>query len=230
MNGYSLIFSYARTVLHIPTLSPRVRAWKCYPRVRFGAVCSTTMSTNGYDAKRRLPVYNPISDVESLDDYIPGGYHPIMIGDVFRDRYRVVDKLGSGGFSTVWLARDTKLSCYVAVKVGIVKSPRRETAILRDLAIPLPVPPLASLGRSSIPIALDEFEVKGPNGTHPCYTMALAQCDLRTASYSQLFSIDVARALCGGVALAVAYLHARGYAHGGMCRDEGCLFRGHHPT
>jgi serine/threonine-protein kinase SRPK3 len=40
-------------------------------------------------------------------DYHPGGYHPISIGDTFdHGRFRVLHKLGFGGSSTVWLARD----------------------------------------------------------------------------------------------------------------------------
>jgi len=43
----------------------------------------------------------------SIDDYRLGGYHPVGIGDVFaQGRYRIVNKLGYGSSSTVWLARD----------------------------------------------------------------------------------------------------------------------------
>ncbi len=46
-------------------------------------------------------------DEEDLEDYRPGGYHPINIGDDFNNgRYVIVRKLGWGHFSTVWLARD----------------------------------------------------------------------------------------------------------------------------
>jgi hypothetical protein len=46
-------------------------------------------------------------DEEDLEDYRPGGYHPVHIGDAFKDgRYVIVRKLGWGHFSTVWLARD----------------------------------------------------------------------------------------------------------------------------
>lgn len=46
-------------------------------------------------------------DEEDLEDYRPGGYHPVHIGDEFKDgRYVIVRKLGWGHFSTVWLARD----------------------------------------------------------------------------------------------------------------------------
>ncbi|KAF8249689.1 hypothetical protein K440DRAFT_660143 [Wilcoxina mikolae CBS 423.85] len=38
--------------------------------------------------------------------YTSGGYHPVHLGDRFNDRYVVEHKLGSGSFSTVWLAGD----------------------------------------------------------------------------------------------------------------------------
>lgn len=48
-------------------------------------------------------------DEEDLEDYRPGGYHPVNIGDEFNSgRYLIVRKLGWGHFSTVWLARDNK--------------------------------------------------------------------------------------------------------------------------
>lgn len=46
---------------------------------------------------------------EDLEDYRPGGYHPVNIGDDFNGgRYMIVRKLGWGHFSTVWLARDNQ--------------------------------------------------------------------------------------------------------------------------
>ena len=43
--------------------------------------------------------------------YRKGGYHPVCLGDTFRNnRYKIQHKLGWGGFSTVWLAEDTKYS------------------------------------------------------------------------------------------------------------------------
>ncbi|KAK2858519.1 hypothetical protein FQN49_004652 [Arthroderma sp. PD_2] len=162
--------------------------------------------------------YNWVDGAESLEKYRPGGYHPVMIGDILHDRYHVVDKLGFGGYSTIWLARDTQLERYVALKVGIADSLPRETRILRALSTPLPEfsSYLSSRLRenSSIPIPLDEFKVQGPNGTHPCYTMTPAQCNLKEASFSRLFPIEVARALSAAVALSIGSVHSRGYVHG----------------
>lgn len=51
--------------------------------------------------------FNPVcGEVEWIEDYRPGGYHPVMLGDLFNDKYKVIRKLGYGGYSTVWLAQD----------------------------------------------------------------------------------------------------------------------------
>lgn len=53
--------------------------------------------------------YAAYMDHESLYNYRPGGFHPINLGDALHDgRYVIRHKLGHGGFSTVWLARDTQ--------------------------------------------------------------------------------------------------------------------------
>ena len=174
------------------------------------------MSPVEEDTKNHPFKYNWIDGVESLEKYKPGGYHPIMIGDILHSRYRIVDKLGFGGYSTVWLARDTCLERYVAVKVGVADSSLRETNILRALSAPLPSASPAYPGHSSIPLPLDEFKLNGPNGTHLCYTMTPARCNLREVSFSRLFPLEVARALSGGLTLAIAYMHSRDYAHGGL--------------
>ena len=51
--------------------------------------------------------------VEDMRSYKPGGFHPVHLGDTFslcpgsdRPRYRILQKLGQGAFSTVWLAQD----------------------------------------------------------------------------------------------------------------------------
>ena len=45
---------------------------------------------------------------EGDDEYRPGGYHPVQIGDKFNKQYTVINKLGWGHFSTVWLCYDKK--------------------------------------------------------------------------------------------------------------------------
>ncbi|KAL3481025.1 kinase-like domain-containing protein [Aspergillus californicus] len=154
-------------------------------------------------------LYDWIPEVERLDRYEPGGYHPIMIGDVLQNRYHIVDKLGHGGYSTVWLVQDTQKSRYVALKINTASAPPREAKALSALSAPSTHP-----GREAIPSFLDEFEVEGPNGRHTCYTSSLAACHLRDISFSRLFPLDVSRALIYRLAQAVEYVHSKGYVHG----------------
>lgn len=136
---------------------------------------------------------------------------PLSSACRFHNRYHIVDKLGFGGYSTVWLAQDMRHEEYVAVKVGIAHSVSREMKCLKALSASS-----ARSGCDAIPFPLDEFEVRGPNGAHPCYTMAPARCNLGEVSFSCLFPLDVVRALVGGLTMAIAHMHSCGYIHGGL--------------
>jgi non-specific serine/threonine protein kinase len=53
---------------------------------------------------RFCPITAP---TEWVEDYRPGKFHPVDLGDRFKNgRYRILRKLGYGAYSTVWLARD----------------------------------------------------------------------------------------------------------------------------
>lgn len=50
---------------------------------------------------RSYHVYHWLDDVEDLEGYVTGGYHPIHLGDeLSQGRYRIVHKLGFGTYST----------------------------------------------------------------------------------------------------------------------------------
>jgi hypothetical protein len=61
-------------------------------------------------------LYECSVESEDPDDYHRGCYFPVKLGDTFKNgRYRVIHKLGWGGFATVWLARDMQYAvCNVA--------------------------------------------------------------------------------------------------------------------
>lgn len=167
--------------------------------------------------------YRRIDGLEHLELYEPGGYHPVEITDILHSRYRIVDKLGFGGYSTIWLARDEKDKRYVAVKIGTSSPslPLREVDILLVLNGPGSSSQetrgqLKEASPAAVPAILDAFDVRGPNGTHRCYTMIPTQGNLREASFSRLFPVQVARALAAKLATAVAFVHSRGFVHGGL--------------
>lgn len=159
--------------------------------------------------------YMFIEDVEKLERYRPGGYHPIVIGDYLHDRrYRIVHKLGFGAYSTIWLARDEAAGKYVAIKIAIAAGDSPESDILHMLG---PVN-LRNPRASMILPMLDEFVLCGPNGKHRCYVTAPARSSLaeaKDASYIRLFQPSVARAISAQLVQIVAFLHSQGVVHGG---------------
>lgn len=110
------------------------------------------------------------ADEEDSEDYCKGGYHPVSVGEKFKDgKYTVVRKLGWGHFSTVWLSRDNTNGKHVALKVVRSAAHYTETAIdeiklLNKIVQAKPDHP----GRKHVVSLLDSFEHKGPNGTHVC--------------------------------------------------------------
>lgn len=124
---------------------------------------------------------------EGQDAYKPGGYHPVNIGDKFHARYTVIEKLGWGHFSTVWMTYDKKASSsgfpeFIALKVQKSAAHYREAALdeieLLNCA--------ASKAKSEavgaefgldydpcVVLMYDHFEHNGPNGKHVCMTFEI---------------------------------------------------------
>lgn len=116
-------------------------------------------------------------DEENAEDYRPGGYHPVQLGEKFKDgRYVVVRKLGWGQFSTVWLCKDTMHGSngngknkHVAMKV--VRSDRQYTEAALDEISLLKKAMSANKdhpGHRFVVSLLDSFSHLGPNGAHIC--------------------------------------------------------------
>jgi len=113
-----------------------------------------------------------VNEEEDREDYRKGGYHPIHIGDRFKDgQYTIVRKLGWGHFSTVWLVKDNCTDRHFALKV--VKSAKHytetaldEVKLLQTVAEKNP----NAIGRQHVTGVYDHFMHKGTNGTHVCMT------------------------------------------------------------
>ncbi|KAK8854938.1 hypothetical protein IAR55_003677 [Kwoniella newhampshirensis] len=109
-------------------------------------------------------------DEEDLEDYRPGGYHPVNIGDEFNNgRYMIVRKLGWGHFSTVWLARDSNTQRHVALKVVKSDGHYTETALDEIQLLQRVVNSSEThAGRHHVVGLVDNFRHTGPNGSHVC--------------------------------------------------------------
>lgn len=166
---------------------------------------------------------------EPLERYAPGGFHPVALGDTFKDgRYIVRHKLGYGGFSTVWLASDEQnqgsTRRYVAVKIksssssemGINADP--EVLRLKKLEEHYLQGP-QDRPRPYVQL-LDYFNIKGPNGSHNCLVTELLGPSLASVHslYGQLAQVlrpetilRASKQLLQGV----SFIHQAGLVHGG---------------
>lgn len=150
---------------------------------------------------------------EELTRYEPGGYHPIIIGNILRSpsgtvSYRIINKLGHGAFSTVWLAESSAAnSKYVAVKVSTADGMSgSEADHLRSVSSPYVVP------------IFDSFSLEGPNGVHNVLVteVLLPLADFLTLPHTHA----TRRKVIWEVVKAVEHMHAAGLAHGGMVIDQ----------
>ncbi|KAG6112145.1 hypothetical protein E4U13_004407 [Claviceps humidiphila] len=153
----------------------------------YSFVCSWLQRLNLIrHVQRPAPRYTTNLDVENLDRYEPGGYHPVALGDVLKGgRYKILHKLGWGSHGTTWAAKDQRDNRYVAVKIMVSKTEHsRELRILRALsALPKDHP-----GSSYVNQMLDHFTLVGPNGTHNCLVLELVGPNVQ--EFVEVYCID----------------------------------------
>uniref|UniRef100_A0A2K6A476 non-specific serine/threonine protein kinase n=1 Tax=Mandrillus leucophaeus TaxID=9568 RepID=A0A2K6A476_MANLE len=106
---------------------------------------------------------------EDPNDYCKGSYHLVKIGDLFNGRYHVIQKLGWGHFSMIWLSWDIHGKKFVAMKVVKSAEHYTETALdkirlLKSARNPDPNNP----NREMVVQLLDDFKISRVNGTHIC--------------------------------------------------------------
>ncbi|KAF7922859.1 uncharacterized protein EAE97_011023 [Botrytis byssoidea] len=154
-------------------------------------------------------------------NYGKGGFHPIHLEDTFKhDRYKVIHKLGHGGFATAWLARDTKRERYVALKVlaARLSSTSKEVDMLRRMKSSP-----EHDGRFYVMSLLDHFTHKGPNGDHLCLVSevggpSIKQFNSCPGEYkgSRRLEASVARNVCLQAIHGLNYIHSTGVVHGDL--------------
>jgi hypothetical protein len=91
-----------------PVNSSRVRFLRLLPAMRSfrKLFFSQKAPVEPQTPASKPPRPRPLNE-ENMRRYSLGGFHPVSIGDSFKDgRYQVIRKLGFGIYSTVWLCRD----------------------------------------------------------------------------------------------------------------------------
>ncbi|KAI5827058.1 kinase-like protein [Schizophyllum commune Tattone D] len=163
-----------------------------------------------------------MDETEDITFYMPGGYHPVRIGDMFsgaKGQYRIMHKLGFGAYATVWLAQ-TVSACdtvsashtvpsraFVALKIPTAGDHGFDEAEMLEAA--------NAAADSEHPHAsefIDKIPVHGPNGLH---------CGIVTEVVVPLASAGVCfqplrwrKEVAYGMVQAMAQVHRAAVVHG----------------
>lgn len=162
-----------------------------------------------------------MEDVEDVEKYVPGGYHPVDIGDRLgpagdSHHYTILHKLGFGGFSTVWLARCSRDEHYYALKILTADLPQtqgKDMIILQGLKDD-------GFERSHVVKLYGSSEVTGPNGTHTCLVLPALGPSLDNQSAKSALASETRYEICHQIASGVATLHERNICHGGALSSQ----------
>lgn len=173
-------------------------------------------SANAQRKRKRTYLEGDQKDLEPLDDYQPGGYHPILLGDTLgpKRRYRVIHKLGHGRCATVWLCVDKQPFShkYVAIKVN-------RSSVKKERMFDMKLSLLNAFGQGfqNIAFLLNIFSIDGPNGTHVCVVYPVYGPPLSPSLWKYLAGDPglVLRDMAWQATVALKFLHANGYGHGG---------------
>ncbi|KAK4108974.1 kinase-like protein, partial [Canariomyces notabilis] len=163
--------------------------------------------------------------LEKLERYKPGGYHPVAIGDLLgeSDRYRVVHKLGHGGYATVWLCHDKFSNKWRAVKIVMANASRLDCPDLMAIERFRGVDPKV-LEANHIQLPLEHFWMNGPNGRHLCLVLPFLGPNLNYLFTAYGHLTEMLKDICFQAAQALNYVHSLELCHDDF-RPENILLR-----
>ena len=131
-----------------------------------------------------------------------------MIGTVLSGRYKLEAKLGSGGMSTVYLARDTTLDRPVAVKVMHREMSEQADQLQRFRQEARAV---AKLSHPNVVAVIDA----GEDGGHPYIVFEYVEGETLKQRINRLGALDAQEALAYGIEIArgLTVAHGRNMVH-----------------
>jgi serine/threonine protein kinase len=131
-----------------------------------------------------------------------------MIGTVLSDRYRLEAKLGSGGMSTVYLARDETLDRAVAVKVMHREMSEQPDQLQRFRQEARAV---AKISHPNVVAVIDA----GEDGGHPYIVFEYVEGETLKQRISRIGALEVQEALAYAIEIArgLTVAHARQMVH-----------------
>ena len=176
--------------------------------------------------------FSGLLSIEQIQFYQPQGFHPVSIGDIYaKGRYKILHKLGYGGSSTVWLARDLRpqpgdSDTLVALKILSCDSSPKPTDEIPDIFVPEKLDVFARAthnpARQNLLAVKDHFTVEGPNGKHTCIVTQFVGASVYAMVSRGRLRGDLARKVAKQTANVVELMHSAGFVHGGLLYLQLC--------
>lgn len=158
-------------------------------------------------------------------------------------QYQIIDKLGHGGSSTVWLARDLNAlpesDGLIALKLMSADLSSTLPSEIPDFYVPQQIlqHPLSNShpGRINLSAVKEYFYERSPNGSHLCLVSRFSGPSIRAITQSRLLNPDsrwmrgdLARKLSRQLANAVDLAHSTGFIHAGSLCSWITVHRANH--
>jgi len=164
------------------------------------------------------------SSSEDSRDYKKGGYHPVDLFELYNDKYRVLGKLGSGAFSTVWLCANIKSDPMELVAMKVCKSSKSVSEqTLDEMKL------LSELNSPYVMSLKDHFWHTGPHGQHKCLIFDLMGENLLAVIRffdSTGLPMPMVKKICADTLRGVAHIQSRNIVHTDI-KLENVLIRRH---
>ncbi|KAK3949773.1 serine/threonine protein kinase [Pseudoneurospora amorphoporcata] len=178
----------------------------------------------------------PGAPVENPNEYQPGGYHPILLGDRLGpasnpSRFRVFHKLGYCGFGTVWLCQDMdEMRINKRWKWRVLKVMSTKASNLKRGNADLKVMEMFEgvdrelLKQKGVSLPMESFWVEGPNGRHLCLMMEWLGPETTGLARCIGHCDGMMKDICFQLLEAMEFIHSRGICHGDF-RPQNILLR-----
>ncbi|KAH6723270.1 kinase-like protein [Leptodontidium sp. MPI-SDFR-AT-0119] len=157
---------------------------------------------------------------ERLPFYNRNHYYPMRIGEVLKDRYQVVAKLGYGASSTVWLCRDLRERSYRVIKAHVnTLKHNQEFEVFKHLASIT----AEHSGRLHVRQLEDSFKMKSCNGEHDFFVLAPLGMSMRTLQELHedgIFAQSVVEGALDQVLFGLNFLHEADVIHTDLHSDN----------
>ncbi|KAI1268025.1 kinase-like domain-containing protein [Xylariaceae sp. FL1019] len=156
-------------------------------------------------------------EIEDVEEYRPGGFAPVQIGDTLGGgRFEVFRKLGFGGIAIVWLCWEVETAKWRAIKINAANHSQHNRGDLQAMKVWEDHGVDAKqLEENHLFVPLEVFFEDTSNGSHLCTVMPVLGPPLdQWRKHSIREDPDRVNKICYQLVKGLGFMHRHGLCHG----------------